>query len=50
MLVDKLDLLWSKADEEKRDAFLMHAIDMDSESLAQAALRVGPSFPASMED
>lgn len=44
MLVDKLDLLWSKADEAKRDAFLMHAIDMDSESLAQAALRVGVAW------
>ena len=26
------------------DAFLMHAIDMDSESLAQAALRVGVAW------
>ena len=44
MLVDKLDLLWAKADDDKRDAFLMHAIDMDSESLAQAALRVGVAW------
>ena len=44
MLVDKLDLLWSKASEENRDAFLMHALDMDSESLAQAALRVGVAW------
>ena len=41
ILVEKLDLLWSMANAEKRDAFLMHTLDMDSEALALAAMKVG---------
>jgi hypothetical protein len=41
ILVEKLDLLWSMANADKRDAFLMHTLEMDSEALALAAMKVG---------
>lgn len=44
MLIGKLDLLWSKADPEKRDAFIRHAIAMNNEPVAHAALRVGVAW------
>ncbi|MCL2325635.1 MAG: hypothetical protein FWC40_03955 [Proteobacteria bacterium] len=44
ILVDKLDLQWSKVDADIRDAFLHHALEMDSESLAKSALRVGVAW------
>ncbi len=44
VIVNKLPELWSKADAERRDAFLMHATHMDSEELAFAALNAGAKF------
>jgi hypothetical protein len=44
ILVDILDLRWAKVQQATRDAFLLHVLDMGSESLAQLALRVGVSW------
>lgn len=44
ILVDKLDLHWSKVSSQSREAFLAHALEMDSEALAAAALRVGVAW------
>ena len=44
IIVGKLDELWSNADAERRDAFLMHATHMGSEELAFAALNLGARF------
>lgn len=44
ILVDKLDLHWSKVSAKAREAFLAHALEMDSEALAAAALRVGVAW------
>lgn len=43
LLVDKLDLLWSKAGNARYD-FLDHAIQMHDESLALAAFKVGVAW------
>ncbi len=44
MLIAKLDLLWSKADPDRRDAFILHATHLDDEALALAALKVGVAW------
>ncbi|MBQ9816888.1 MAG: hypothetical protein IJM59_05405 [Proteobacteria bacterium] len=43
ILVEKLDALWDSADADRRDAFMQHAISMDSEDLALAAFKLGYS-------
>ena len=41
MIISKLDLLWSKTDAETRDKFIAHILDLNDETLALAALKVG---------
>lgn len=44
IIVRKLNVLWDRADAERRDAFISHATHMDSEQLAYNALDIGARF------
>ena len=44
ILLRKLNLLWDRADAERRDAFILHATHMGSEELAYDALDLGARY------